>query len=203
MDDEALQKQSDPISLADVVWKIREAVELIEANSVVVPADQKRKAEMFSSIMMMLAYWAMCGGGTVTCDPEPDVPEDNPKALVDQTKDKVKDKGGMKRSRCNGGFPRDDDDCQPSTSVVKRKVVRKKSVVKLDRNVKSKMGNSKESPSSSSASCVEVEVVAESPVTMTIGSSSSSSSSSDDDAGGGYAGGKTGLTSSSESSEED
>jgi hypothetical protein len=85
MDDEALQKQSDPISLADVVWKIREAVELIEANSVVVPADQKRKAEMFSSIMMMLAYWAMCGGGTVTCDPEPDVPEDNPKALVDQT----------------------------------------------------------------------------------------------------------------------
>jgi len=203
MDDEALQKQSDPISLADVVWKIREAVELIEANSVVVPADQKRKAEMFSSIMMMLAYWAMCGGGTVTCDPEPDVPEDNPKALVDQTKDKVKDKGGMKSSRCNGGFPRDDDDCQPSTSVVKRKVVRKKSVVKLDRNVKSKMGDSKESPSSSSASCVEVEVVAESPVTMTIGSSSSSSSSSDDDAGGGYAGGKTGLTSSSESSEED
>jgi hypothetical protein len=203
MDDEALQKQSDPISLADVVWKIREAVELIEANSVVVPADQKRKAEMFSSIMMMLAYWAMCGGGTVTCDPEPDVPEDNPKALVDQTKDKVKDKGGMKSSRCNGGFPRADDDCQPSTSVVKRKVVRKKSVVKLDRNVKSKMGDSKESPSSSSASCVEVEVVAESPVTMTIGSSSSSSSSSDDDAGGGYAGGKTGLTSSSESSEED
>jgi hypothetical protein len=203
MDDEALQKQSDPISLADVVWKIREAVELIEANSVVVPADQKRKAEMFSSIMMMLAYWAMCGGGTVTCDPEPDVPEDNPKALVDQTKNKVKDKGGMKSSRCNGGFPRDDDDCQPSTSVVKRKVVRKKSVVKLDRNVKSKMGDSKESPSSSSASCVEVEVVAESPVTMTIGSSSSSSSSSDDDAGGGYAGGKTGLTSSSESSEED
>jgi hypothetical protein len=168
-----------------------------------VPADQKRKAEMFSSIMMMLAYWAMCGGGTVTCDPEPDVPEDNPKALVDQTKDKVKDKGGMKSSRCNGGFPRDDDDCQPSTSVVKRKVVRKKSVVKLDRNVKSKMGDSKESPSSSSASCVEVEVVAESPVTMTIGSSSSSSSSSDDDAGGGYAGGKTGLTSSSESSEGD
>ena len=203
MDDEALQKQSDPISLADVVWKIREAVELIEANSVVVPADQKRKAEMFSSIMMMLAYWAMCGGGTVTCDPEPDVPEDNPKALVDQTKNKVKDKGGMKSSRCNGGFPRDDDDCQPSTSVVKRKVVRKKSVVKLDRNVKSKMGDSKESPSSSSASCVEVEVVAESPVTMTIGSSSSSSSSSDDNAGGGYAGGKTGLTSSSESSEED
>lgn len=203
MDDEALQKQSDPISLADVVWKIREAVELIEANSVVVPADQKRKAEMFSSIMMMLAYWAMCGGGTVTCDPEPDVPEDDPKALVDQTKNKVKDKGGMKSSRCNGGFPRDDDDCQPSTSVVKRKVVRKKSVVKLDRNVKSKMGDSKESPSSSSASCVEVEVVAESPVTMTIGSSSSSSSSSDDDAGGGYAGGKTGLTSSSESSEED
>lgn len=203
MDDEALQKQSDPISLADVVWKIREAVELIEANSVVVPADQKRKAEMFSSIMMMLAYWAMCGGGTVTCDPEPDVPEDNPKALVDQTKNKVKDKGGMKSSRCNGGFPRDDDDCQPSTSVVKRKVVRKKSVVKLDRNVKSKMGDSKESPSSSSASCVEVEVVAESPVTMTIGSSSSSSSSSDDDAGGGYAGGKTGLTSSSESSEGD
>jgi hypothetical protein len=203
MDDEALQKQSDPISLADVVWKIREAVELIEANSVVVPADQKRKAEMFSSIMMMLAYWAMCGGGTVTCDPEPDVPEDNPKALVDQTKNKVKDKGGMKSSRCNGGFPKDDDDCQPSTSVVKRKVVRKKSVVKLDRNVKSKMGDSKESPSSSSASCVEVEVVAESPVTMTIGSSSSSSSSSDDDAGGGYAGGKTGLTSSSESSEED
>jgi hypothetical protein len=203
MDDEALQKQSDPISLADVVWKIREAVELIEANSVVVPADQKRKAEMFSSIMMMLAYWAMCGGGTVTCDPEPDVPEDNPKALVDQTKDKVKDKGGMKSSRCNGGFPRADDDCQPSTSVVKRKVVRKKSVVKLDRNVKSKMGDSKESPSSSSASCVEVEVVAESPVTMTIGSSSSSSSSSDDDAGGGYAGGKTGLTPSSESSEED
>jgi hypothetical protein len=203
MDDEALQKQSDPISLADVVWKIREAVELIEANSVVVPADQKRKAEMFSSIMMMLAYWAMCGGGTVTCDPEPDVPEDDPKALVDQTKNKVKDKGGIKSSRCNGGFPRDDDDCQPSTSVVKRKVVRKKSVVKLDRNVKSKMGNSKESPSSSSASCVEVEVVAESPVTMTIGSSSSSSSSSDDDAGGGYAGGKTGLTSSSESSEED
>ena len=50
MDDEVLQKQSDPISLADVVWKIREAVELIEANSVVVPADQKRKAEMFSSI---------------------------------------------------------------------------------------------------------------------------------------------------------
>ena len=124
MDDEALQKQSDPISLADVVWKIREAVELIEANSVVVPADQKRKAEMFSSIMMMLAYWAMCGGGTVTCDPEPDVPEDNPKALVDQTKDKVKDKGGMKSSRCNGGFPRAYDDCQPSTSVVKRKVVR-------------------------------------------------------------------------------
>jgi hypothetical protein len=203
MDDEALQKQSDPISLADVVWKIREAVELIEANSVVVPADQKRKAEMFSSIMMMLAYWAMCGGGTVTCDPEPDVPEDDPKALVDQTKNKVKDKGGIKSSRCNGGFPRDDDDCQPSTSVVKRKVVRKKSVVKLDRNVKSKMGDSKESPSSSSASCVEVEVVAESPVTMTIGSSSSSSSSSDDDAGGGYAGGKTGLTSSSESSEED
>jgi hypothetical protein len=203
MDDEALQKQSDPISLADVVWKIREAVELIEANSVVVPADQKRKAEMFSSIMMMLAYWAMCGGGTVTCDPEPDVPEDDPKALVDQTKNKVKDKGGMKSSRCNGGFPRDDDDCQPSTSVVKRKVVRKKSVVKLDRNVKSKMGDSKESPSSSSASCVEVEVVAESPVTMTIGSSSSSSSSSDDDAGGGYAGGKTGLTSSSESSEGD
>jgi len=203
MDDEALQKQSDPISLADVVWKIRETVELIEANSVVVSADQKRKAEMFSSIMMMLAYWAMCGGGTVTCDPEPDVPEDNPKALVDQTKDKVKDKGGMKSSRCNGGFPRADDDCQPSTSVVKRKVVRKKSVVKLDRNVKSKMGDSKESPSSSSASCVEVEVVAESPVTMTIGSSSSSSSSSDDDAGGGYAGGKTGLTSSSESSEED
>jgi hypothetical protein len=203
MDDEALQKQSDPISLADVVWKIREAVELIEANSVVVPADQKRKAEMFSSIMMMLAYWAMCGGGTVTCDPEPDVPEDNPKALVDQTKDKVKDKGGMKSSRCNGGFPRDDDDCQPSTSVVKCKVVRKKSVVKLDHNVKSKMGDSKESPSSSSASCVEVEVVAESPVTMTIGSSSSSSSSSDDDAEGGYAGGKTGLTSSSESSEED
>jgi hypothetical protein len=203
MDDEALQKQSDPISLADVVWKIRETVELIEANSVVVTADQKRKAEMFSSIMMMLAYWAMCGGGTVTCDPEPDVPEDNPKALVDQTKDKVKDKGGMKSSRCNGGFPRADDDCQPSTSVVKRKVVRKKSVVKLDRNVKSKMGDSKESPSSSSASCVEVEVVAESPVTMTIGSSSSSSSSSDDDAGGGYAGGKTGLTSSSESSEED
>jgi hypothetical protein len=198
-----LQKQSDPISLADVVWKIREAVELIEANSVVVPADQKRKAEMFSSIMMMLAYWAMCGGGTVTCDPEPDVPEDDPKALVDQTKNKVKDKGGIKSSRCNGGFPRDDDDCQPSTSVVKRKVVRKKSVVKLDRNVKSKMGDSKESPSSSSASCVEVEVVAESPVTMTIGSSSSSSSSSDDDAGGGYAGGKTGLTSSSESSEGD
>jgi hypothetical protein len=203
MDDEALQKQSDPISLADVVWKIREAVELIEANSVVVPADQKRKAEMFSSIMMMLAYWAMCGGGTVTCDPEPDVPEDDPKALVDQTKNKVKDKGGIKSSRCNGGFPRDDDDCQPSTSVVKRKVVRKKSVVKLDRNVKSKMGDSKESPYSSSASCVEVEVVAESPVTMTIGSSSSSSSSSDDDAGGGYAGGKTGLTSSSESSEGD
>ena len=197
MDDEALQKQSDPISLADVVWKIREAVELIEANSVVVPADQKRKAEMFSSIMMMLAYWAMCGGGTVTCDPEPDVPEDNPKALVDQTKDKVKDKGGMKSSRCNGGFPRADDDCQPSTSVVKRKVVRKKSVVKLDRNVKSKMGDSKESPSSSSASCVEVEVVAESPVTMIIASSSSSSSSSDDDAEGGYAGGKTGLTKSS------
>ena len=205
MDDEALQKQSDPISLADVVWKIREAVELIEANSVVVPADQKRKAEMFSSIMMMLAYWAMCGGGTVTCDPpsEPDVPEDNPKALVDQTKDKVKDKGGMKRPRCNGGFPRDDDDCQPSTSVVKRKVVRKKSVVKLDRNVKSKMGNSKESPSSSSVSYFEVEVVAESPVTMTIGSSLSSSSSSDDDDDGGDASGKTGLTSSSESSEED
>ena len=65
MDDEALQKQSDPMSLADVVWKIRETVELIEANSVVVPADQKRKAEMFSSIKMMLAYWAMCGGGTV------------------------------------------------------------------------------------------------------------------------------------------
>ena len=205
MDDEALQKQSDPISLADVVWKIREAVELIETNSVVVPADQKRKAEMFSSIMMMLAYWAMCGGGTVTCDPpsEPDVPEDNPKALVDQTKDKVKDKGGMKRPRCNGGFPRDDDDCQPSTSVVKRKVVRKKSVVKLDRNVKSKMGNSKESPSSSSVPCVEVEVVAESPVTMTIGSSLSSSSSSDDDDDGGDASGKTGLTSSSKSSEED
>ena len=203
MDDEALQKQSDPISLADVVWKIRETVELIECNSVVMPVDQKRKVEMFSSIMMMLAYWAMCGGGTVTCDLEPDVPEDNPKALVDQTWDKVKNKGGMKSSRCNGGFPRDDDDCQPSTSVVKRKVVRKKSVVKLDRNVKSKMGDSKESPSSSSASCVEVEVVAESPVTMTIGSSSSSSSSSDDDAGGGYAGGKTGLTSSSESSEED
>ena len=160
---------------------------------------------MFSSIMMMLAYWAMCGGGTVTCDPpsEPDVPEDNPKALVDQTKDKVKAKGGMKRPRCNGGFPRDDDDCQPSTSVVKRKVVRKKSVVKRDRNVKSKMGNSKESPSSSSASCVEVEVVAESPVTMTIGSSLSSSSSSDDDDDRGYASGKIGLTSSSESSEED
>ena len=170
MDDEALQKQSDPISLADVVWKIRETVELIEVNSVVVPADQKRKAEMFSSIMMMMAYWAMCGGGTVTCDPprESDVPED-----------------------------------KPSTSVVKRKVVRKKSVVKLDRNVKSKMGNSKESPYSSSSSCVEVEVVAERPVTMTIGSSSSSSSSSDDDDDGGYAGGKTGLTSSSESSEED
>ncbi len=50
---------------------------------------------MFSSIMMMLAYWAMCGGGTVTCDPEPDVPEDNPKTLVDQTKEKVKDKGGI------------------------------------------------------------------------------------------------------------
>jgi hypothetical protein len=33
MDDEALQKQSDPISLADVVWKLREAVESIEANS--------------------------------------------------------------------------------------------------------------------------------------------------------------------------
>jgi hypothetical protein len=200
MDDEALQKQSDPISLADVVWKIREAVELIEANSVVVPADQKRKAEMFSSIMMMLAYWAMCGGGTVTCDPEPDVPEDNPKALVDQTKDKVKDKGGMKRSRCNGGFPRDDDDCQPSNSGVKRKEVRKKSVVKLNRNVKPKVDDSKESPSSSSSSCVEVEVVAESPVRMTIGSSSSSS---DDGAEGGYAGGKTGLTSSSESSESD
>jgi hypothetical protein len=28
MDDEALQKQSNPISLADVVWKIREAVDL-------------------------------------------------------------------------------------------------------------------------------------------------------------------------------
>ena len=208
MDDEALQKQSDPISLADVVWKIREAVELIDANSVVVSADQKRKAEMFSSIKMMLAYWAMCGGGTVTCDPpsdfEPDVPEDvpedNPKALVDQTKDKVKDKGGMKRSRCNGGFPRDDDDCQPSPSGVKRKEVRKKSVVKLNRNVKPKVDDSKESPSSSSASCVEVEVVAESPVRMTIGSSSSSS---DDDDEGGYAGGKTGLTSSSESSESD
>ncbi len=179
MDDEALQKQSDPISLADVVWKIREAVELIEANSVVVPADQKRKAEMFSSIKMMLAYWAMCGGGTVTCDPpsdfEPDVPEDvpedNPKALVDQTQDKVKDKGGMKRSRCNGGFPRDDDDCQPSNSGVKRKEVRKKSVVKLNRNVKPKVDDSKESPSSSSASCVEVEVVEESPVAVTISSS--------------------------------
>jgi hypothetical protein len=198
MDDEALQKQSDPINLADVVWKIRETVELIEGNSVVVTADQKRKTERFSSIMMMLTYWAMCGGGTVTCDPpesEPDVPEDNPKTLVDQTKDKVKDKGGMKSSRCNGGFPRDDDDCQPSTSVVKRKVVRKKSVVKLDHNVKSKMGDSKENPSSS-ASCVEVEVVPESPVTMTIGSSSSSSSSSDDDSEGGYDGGKTGLTSS-------
>jgi len=180
MDDEALQKQSDPISLADVVWKIREAVELIEANSVVVPADQKRKAEMFSSIKMMLAYWAMCGGGTVTCDPpsdfEPDVPEDvpedNPKALVDQTQDKVKDKGGMKRSRCNGSFPRDDDDCQPSNSGVKRKEVRKKSVVKLgNRNVKPKVDDSKESPSSSSASCVEVEVVEESPVAVTISSS--------------------------------
>jgi hypothetical protein len=83
---------------------------------------------------------------------------------------------------------------------VKRKEVRKKSVVKLNRNVKPKVDDSKESPSSSSASCVEVEVVAESPVRMTIGSSSSSS---DDVAEGGYAGGKTGLTSSSESSESD
>ncbi len=32
MDDEAPQKQSDPIGLADVVWKIRETVELIDAN---------------------------------------------------------------------------------------------------------------------------------------------------------------------------
>jgi hypothetical protein len=114
MDDEVLQKQSDPIRLADVVWKIREVVELIDTNSVVVSADQKRKVEMFSSIKIMLAYWAMCEGGTVTCDPpsdfEPDVPEDvpedNPKTLVDQTQDKVKDKGGMKRSRWGlGGFP--------------------------------------------------------------------------------------------------
>ena len=96
-----------------------------------------------------------------------------------------------------------DDDGQSSTSGVKRKVVAKKSVVKLNRNVKPKVDDSKESPSSSSASCVEVEVVAESPVTMTIASSSSTSSSSDDDAEGGYAGGETGLTSSSESSESD
>jgi hypothetical protein len=112
-----------------------------------------------------------------------------------------KDKAGknMKRSRskrrCGGvAGGSEDDDYEAQAG----------SCVKPNRNVKPKVGSdSKESPSSSSVSCVEVEVVAESPVTMTIASSSSSSSSSDDDAEGGYAGGETGLTSSSESSESD
>ena len=168
------------------------------------PADQRKKTEMSSSIMMMLAFWAMCGGGTVTCDaPEPDVPKDNPKALVDEMKDKVKDKGGVKRpTRCNGGFPRDDNDPQTSTPVVQRRVAKKK-CFKLNRfNVEQQMGGSKcrkESSFSSSSSCAVVEFVPESPVITTIPSSSSSSSSSD---GRGYAG-QTGLTSTSSESEED
>ena len=42
MDDEALQKQSDPISLTDVVWKLREAVESIEANSCCASRSEKQ-----------------------------------------------------------------------------------------------------------------------------------------------------------------
>ena len=143
------------------------------------PADQRLKTEIFSSIMCMLAYWAMCGGGTVTCDPpEPDVPKDNPKTLVDEMKDKMKDKGGVKSlRRCNGGYPRDDDDPQTIVPVEQCRVFTKKSCVKLNRvNVEQKMGGS---------NC-----------------SSSSSSSSDGDVGSGYAD-QTGLTSTSESDEDD
>ena len=207
MDDEALQKQSDPISIADVAWKIREALEHLETNSVVLPQDQGKKTEMFKSLSGLLCWWAMCAGGTVTCNTPSDVdePKDDSKELVDETKDKGQGNSGMKRPRrCNGGFPRDDDDedSQSNAPVVKRKKTQKKSCVKLNRK---KMGGSKrrKSSSSSSASCFEVEVVVERPVTMTIASASSSSSSSDDDAEGGNAGGKTNLTSSSESSESD
>ena len=143
MDDEALQKQSDPISVGEVAWKIREALEFVNVNSVVLPADQEKKEDMFSSLMGLLGYWAMCAGGTVTCDPPPDVLEDNSKELVDETKDEVQDKSGMKRPRCNGGFPRGDDDSQPSIPVVKRRRAKKKSCVKLNHNVNQKMGGSK------------------------------------------------------------
>ena len=73
-------------------------------------------------------------------------------------KDKVKDKGGVKRSRsCNGGFPRDDDDHQTGTPVVHRRVT-KKGCVKLN-HVNDTMTGSKclkESSFSSSVSHFEV-----------------------------------------------
>ena len=206
MDDEALQKQSDPITVGEFAWKIRDALEYLNANCVVLPRDETKKTEMFSSLMNLLSYWAMCAGGTVTFDPpsDVDVPEDDSKELVDETKDEVQDKSGMKRPRCNGGFPRDDDDSQPNSPVAKRKKTKKKSCVKLNRKVNPKMGGSKcrkESSSSSSASCFEVEVVEDSPVATSI-PSSSSSSSSDDDSGGKNTG-QTGYTSTSESEEDE
>ena len=56
---------------------------------------------------------------------------------------------------------------------------------------------------SSTSGVKRTVVVKKSVVKLFLASSSSTSSSSDDDAEGGYAGGETGLTSSSESSESD
>jgi hypothetical protein len=156
----------------------------------------------------------MCAGGTVTCNTPSDVDDskDDSEELVNETKDKGQDNSGMKRPRCHGGFPRDDEggcsrgdnDSQPNSPVVKRKKTQKKSCVKLNRKINPKMGGSKrrESSSSSSASCVEVEAVEDSPVRMTV-PSSSSSSSSDNDSGGGKVTGQTGDTSTSESEEDE
>jgi hypothetical protein len=145
--------------------------------------EQEKILQIINHVRGTLMYYTMSLSRAVA------PPEGNSKGKVGKN---------MKRSRTKrgcggvaGGSEDDDYEAQADSRV------------KLNHNVKPKMGDSKEIPSSSSASCVEVEVVAESPVTMTIASSSSSSSSSDDDAEGGYVGGKTGLTSSSESSESE
>ena len=99
--------------------------------------------------MTCLAYWAMCVRGTVTCNPpEPDGVEGNSKALVNEVTDKGKDKGGVnmqRPKRCSGGYPRNDDDHQTGTPVVR---VVKKQCVKLNRVNSSKCSSSSSSVSS-------------------------------------------------------